>query len=50
MVDGSTAPLVRVKGIPFRDPAATAVDSICVQTSAGRADLGLAVDRVVVTR
>jgi hypothetical protein len=49
-VDGSTAPLVRVKGITFRDSAATAVDSICVQTSAGRADLGLSIDRVVVTR
>jgi hypothetical protein len=49
-VDGSSAALVRVKGIAFRDPGATAVDSICVQTSDGRADLDLAVDRVVVTR
>jgi hypothetical protein len=49
-IDGSSAPLVRAKGIPFRDRAAAAVDSICVQTSAGRANLGLSVDRVVVTR
>jgi hypothetical protein len=49
-VDGSSTVLVRVKGIAFRDPGATAVDSICVQTSEGRADLDLAVDRVVVTR
>ncbi|HET7473152.1 MAG TPA: hypothetical protein VFJ71_08520 [Candidatus Limnocylindrales bacterium] len=42
--------LVHVTGIRFRDPTATSVDSICVQTSAGRANLGLTVDRVVVTR
>ena len=49
-VDGAKAPLIRVTRVPFRDPAATAVDSICVQTSSGRADLGLDVDRVVLTR
>jgi hypothetical protein len=49
-VDGVTAPLVRVARIPFRDPGAKGADSICVQTSSGRAGLGLSVDRVVVTR
>jgi hypothetical protein len=47
---GSRTPLIRVTRIRFRDPAATSVDSICLQTSAGRPNLGLTVDRVVVTR
>jgi hypothetical protein len=49
-IEGASAPIVRVAKVAFRDPAATAVDSVCVQTSSGRADLGLAIDRVVVTR
>lgn len=49
-VDGSSAPLVRVDSIPFREPTATSVGSICIQTSSGKAGLTLDVDRVVVTR
>jgi hypothetical protein len=49
-IEGTNAPIVRVAGIAYRDAAATAVDSVCVQTSSGRADLGLAIDRVTVTR
>ena len=48
--EGASASLVNVRGIAFRDPAATAVDSVCVQTSSGRAGLGLDIDRVTVTR
>ena len=48
--EGASASLVNVRGIAFRDPAATAVDSVCVQTSSGRAGLGLDIDRITVTR
>ena len=49
-VEGAKVPLVRVAAIAFHDRAAVAVDSVCVQTSSGRRDLGLAIDRVVITR
>jgi hypothetical protein len=42
--------LLRVERVPLRDAAATAVSSLCLQTSEGKAGLGLRFDDVVVTR
>jgi hypothetical protein len=42
--------LLRVERVPFRDKAATAVSSVCFQTSDGKAGLGLRFDDVVVSR
>jgi hypothetical protein len=42
--------VLRVERVPVRDAAATAVSSLCLQTSDGKAGLGLRFDDVVVTR
>ena len=42
--------VLRVERVPVRDAAATAVSSLCLQTSEGKAGLGLRFDDVVVTR
>jgi hypothetical protein len=42
--------LLRVQRIPLRDSAAAAVSSVCLQTSEGKAGLGLRFDDVVVSR
>jgi hypothetical protein len=48
--EGSARTIIRAVSIPFRESVAKSVGSVCVQTAAGRAGLGLDVDRVVVSR
>ncbi len=48
--EGFSRVIIRAVSIPFRETAAKSVGSVCVQTAAGRAGLGLDVDRVVVSR
>jgi hypothetical protein len=42
--------LFQADGIRFRDPEATSASSVCLQTSEGKAGLGMLFDDVIVGR
>jgi hypothetical protein len=42
--------LFQADGIRFRDPEATSASSVCLQTSEGKAGLGMLFDDVIVSR